>query len=573
MPKLSATIILYSRAKEYSDNNQFTDAIACYERALLSQKENIVLTDAAKRTRSSCYSGLAEAKVKLNNYKLSSVDLVNEIRQLLQDSLEWSRNITNPTPEDYLARTQSLLELAMISMGGDLLDESIADIFLQMNTVIKLAVEIDANYDIFKDHSELINIEIVKDRISVLFSVVAEYLMDRHNSHGVERDDDDVDVDDTHGAIDIQNTDGIDDLDNDAAESDSEVEQTDIDLAEHLVLTTLEILDETPQQDRDDNYWRMQFRIYTIVIDIYANLCTGDELNYYPLMINDFKNIQQLTVEDINHENNTYHDYTDLLCSSSDPVDLFSVKVAVNNDLKAIERFAALLNSQTDLKLIETLYNCILDRFKSIDELFARIFNSDSFEVRVATHAVLCFTDMPMHDATRLHSLPQFIVQLHDEAQAKLLQNYDITPLRVHALLTQSVMSLYRRHDFPNKQLAAYLLEADHAQTFRIELVKRIMGKSEDVELDASHISDSEVQGEVGVHVAADQQTEPVADAQQAESVATEKRYDFRKRKPATLSHNRYILMPDRNADDDAKRRRADPPKEADKPSNTYGKS
>ena len=120
MPKLSTTIALYSRAKEYSDNNQFTDAIACYEQALLSQKENRVITDAAKRARSSCYSGLAEAKVKLNNYKLSSVDLVNEIRQLLQDSLEWSRKITNPTPEDYLARTQSLLELAMISMGGNM---------------------------------------------------------------------------------------------------------------------------------------------------------------------------------------------------------------------------------------------------------------------------------------------------------------------------------------------------------------------------------------------------------------------------------------------------------------------
>ena len=371
-----------------------------------------------------------------------------------------------------------------------------------MNTVIKLAEEIDSNYHKFKDHPELVNIEKVKFKISVLFSIAVEYLMDEYNSHHVERD-----VDDNHGAIDIQNIDGIDRPDNSDAESDREVEQTDIDLAAQLVLSTLKIIGETPQQDRNDNYWRMRVRIYTFAVDIYANLCTGDESNYYTLMFKDFKNIRQLTVEDIKNENDTYRDYTDLLCSSSDPVNLSSVKIAVNNNLKAIKRFAVLLNTQTDLKLIETLYKCILDRFKSIDELFARIFNSDSFEVRVAMYARLCFTNMPM-SATCLQYLPQLIVQLNDEAQAKFEQHYDITPLRVHALLTQSLLSLYMRPDFPNKQLADYLLAEDHARTFRFDLIKGIMEKREDVELDAFNVSDGEVQGEVGVFVAADQQTE-----------------------------------------------------------------
>jgi hypothetical protein len=188
---------------------------------------------------------------------------------------------------------------------------------------------------------------------------------------------------------------------------------------------------------------------------------------------------------------------------------------------------------------------------------------------------------MPMSNATCLQYLPQLIVQLNDEAQAKLEQHYDITPLRVHALLTQSLLSLYMRPDFPNKQLADYLLAEDHAHTFRFDLIKGIMEKREDVELDASHVSDSEVQGEVGVFVAdqqtepvaTEQQTEPVAVTQQAEPVTTERPYNFRKRTPSTLGHNRCILMPGRTADEDAKRRRADPPKEDCKPSNTYGNS
>ncbi len=347
----------YAKAQALFAQGKLTEAALMYEQALQAPFGKFIKRDIHLRIKSACFVQLAEVIIESVSYKSNNIELINKLIALFNDALIWSQQIQKPLKIDYLNRANTLVKLAIMHLGCDLLDDSIKSHYFNIKTVIELSRQIQANYDFIKTSLELRSLDQLRTDLAKLYHAVASFLFNMFKK----------DNEKTNADVDPQ--------------KDRLMELKDINEPKKFMLAAIAVLNEAHESEYDDEYWKIRLSVERFAVELYSCMrLDDDELTYYQLIIQHCKKIKQLTVEDLFFEDTTYTEYSDIL---KDTGELECINLAIKINIEAIERYALLFEVIKEPEFIEFLYFCISNRFKILSEIFSQSYGINSLGVKI----------------------------------------------------------------------------------------------------------------------------------------------------------------------------------------------